>query len=155
MLLVVVMTAAFCFSAQPAEESQETSDGFLFKVMSLFYPEVEKMTPEQKNELLEKFSSPIRKCAHFSIYAFMGVFSLLTVMSYKALKLDLRTLIAWLICIVYSVGDEIHQHFVPGRSCEIRDMLIDSSGALLGIAVTLGICLIISKIIKKRKSIAG
>ncbi|MBQ1935757.1 MAG: VanZ family protein, partial [Clostridia bacterium] len=31
----------------------------------------------------------------------------------------------------YAVTDEIHQHFVEGRSCELRDVLIDAAGALL------------------------
>ena len=29
---------------------------------------------------------------------------------------------------LYAVSDELHQLFVPGRSCELMDMLIDSSG---------------------------
>ena len=32
----------------------------------------------------------------------------------------------------YAIIDEIHQSFVPGRSCEIRDMCIDAVGVLVG-----------------------
>jgi VanZ family protein len=33
----------------------------------------------------------------------------------------------------YAVFDELHQIFIPGRSCQIKDMLIDSSGVLLAV----------------------
>ena len=34
-----------------------------------------------------------------------------------------------LICILYACSDEIHQLLVPGRSGEIRDIIIDGSGS--------------------------
>ena len=36
-------------------------------------------------------------------------------------------------CIFYATTDEIHQIFVPGRACTFVDMLIDLSGAIVGI----------------------
>ena len=42
---------------------------------------------------------------------------------------------AWLAGTLYAVTDEIHQSFVPGRSCELRDMGIDSCGVLAGVLV--------------------
>ena len=38
-----------------------------------------------------------------------------------------------LLCIGYAITDELHQAFVPGRTPKLLDVLIDSSGALLGI----------------------
>jgi VanZ family protein len=38
----------------------------------------------------------------------------------------------WLIGTAYAVTDEIHQYVVPGRSCEVRDVVIDSCGVLVG-----------------------
>ena len=50
--------------------------------------------------------------------------------------------ISWLAGTLYAVTDEIHQTFVPGRSCELRDMGIDSCGVLTGaLAVSLVILL--------------
>ena len=43
--------------------------------------------------------------------------------------------ISLLISMLYACTDEFHQHFVPGRSCEVRDVLIDTAGALIGILV--------------------
>ena len=42
-------------------------------------------------------------------------------------------LIPWLIGSFFAVTDEYHQTFVEGRSCELRDMLIDSCGVALGV----------------------
>ena len=44
-----------------------------------------------------------------------------------------RAPVAWLIGTAYAMTDEFHQAFVPGRSCEFRDMVIDSCGVLTGV----------------------
>ena len=42
-----------------------------------------------------------------------------------------------MICIGYATTDELHQAFVPGRTPKLTDILIDSSGAMLGTGVYL------------------
>ena len=44
-------------------------------------------------------------------------------------------LLAILLCFLYACSDEIHQLFIKGRSCEVRDILIDTIGSLSGISV--------------------
>lgn len=39
---------------------------------------------------------------------------------------------AILIIFLYSVIDEIHQSFIPGRFCELADIAADMSGAIMG-----------------------
>jgi len=39
------------------------------------------------------------------------------------------------ICVLYAVSDEVHQLFVPGRGRQVRDVLIDSAGAIVGIGL--------------------
>jgi VanZ family protein len=43
---------------------------------------------------------------------------------------------AFSISLGYAVFDEIHQYFIPGRACEIGDILVDAAGA--GVASILG-----------------
>ena len=43
-----------------------------------------------------------------------------------------RVLLVILLCLIYAIFDEIHQHFVPGRSSSIVDLLVDSFGIVLG-----------------------
>ena len=45
-----------------------------------------------------------------------------------------RHLWVFFLISLYGASDEWHQHFVPGRSCELGDWLADSFGAALGIA---------------------
>lgn len=40
----------------------------------------------------------------------------------------------WLIAALYAASDEIHQLFVPGRSGQLSDVILDSAGALAGVA---------------------
>ncbi len=42
---------------------------------------------------------------------------------------------AWGIAILYSLGDEIHQVFVPGREFQLEDLAIDTFGSLIGILI--------------------
>ena len=42
-------------------------------------------------------------------------------------------LISIILCIIYATSDEIHQLFVPGRACQLRDILIDSIGSITGV----------------------
>ena len=41
-------------------------------------------------------------------------------------------LAAWSMAVCYAATDELHQWFVPGRSCEVRDVCVDGAGALIG-----------------------
>ena len=53
-------------------------------------------------------------------------------------KIELR---AWAWCICYAATDEFHQLFVPGRYGMVRDVILDSLGALTGITV----CILVSR----------
>lgn len=55
--------------------------------------------------------------------------------------------IALAICISYAISDEVHQLYVPGRSGEVRDVIIDTAGASLGILSYVAI----RKVIKQLK----
>ena len=41
--------------------------------------------------------------------------------------------------ILYACIDELHQYFVPGRACQIRDVCIDTAGVLAGVLLVLWI----------------
>jgi len=42
-----------------------------------------------------------------------------------------------LFSVLYAISDELHQYFSDGRAPGVKDVLIDSAGAIAGIAVTL------------------
>ena len=70
----------------------------------------------------------VRKLAHFTEYFILGL--LVYNLIYSNQK---KAYFAIIICALYAISDEIHQLFVPGRSCQVLDIIIDSSGSLLGI----------------------
>ena len=80
--------------------------------------------------------------AHFSIYALIGISLLLFIYVFSK-KIVLSSSIALLLSIIYACYDEYRQLSIPGRSGNIKDVFIDSLGALTGIALTFIIILII------------
>ena len=68
----------------------------------------------------------LRKLAH------AGEFAVLGALLVRALAGE-RTALA--LGIAYAVSDELHQHFVPGRVGSPFDVLIDSVGVAIGVAL--------------------
>ena len=99
------------------------------------------------DNLAEYFEHPIRKLAHFSEYACMGflVYLILSQWMDKCRKLYLLSVL-WVF--LSAAADEFHQYFIPGRSCEIKDVCLDSAGALCGILFVWLILKLIDKIRK-------
>ena len=62
-------------------------------------------------------------------------------------------ILSTILTSLYAVTDEVHQIFVEGRSCELRDWAIDTAGALIGTIGFLTIYAIIKKAVQKRKGI--
>ena len=79
----------------------------------------------------------IRKCAHLTEYAVLGLLVLRAVR--KPVRDDKRSWrwsqagFAVLVVAVYAASDEIHQLFVPHREGRIGDVMIDTSGAVIGL----------------------
>jgi VanZ family protein len=75
----------------------------------------------------------IRKLAHCTEY---GVFGLLLYHSFEPRypeRWDIRgALSALIIAGLFSLTDEYHQSFVPGRTASLVDCALDTAGALLG-----------------------
>lgn len=143
------MGCIFAFSAENAAESTDTSNGLLYSILRLFDPRFDSYSEEEQGALLEGYSFYIRKTAHFSIYAILG-FLVSNAFAYQSHvygkpSLSKRLGFSLLIGVLYAVSDEIHQYFVPGRSCDVRDMLIDSAGVAVGILLSFILTLLIKK----------
>lgn len=77
---------------------------------------------------LDTLSFIIRKTAHFTEYFILGLLTYNMTYNYKK-----KTYLSIIICVLYAISDELHQSLVPGRSCQILDILIDSSGSIIAI----------------------
>lgn len=129
------MIIIFSLSNQPAIDSTELSDGFISNTIGNVYKLFNKnISFDELNEIKVKYTHPVRKMAHFTIYMILGILVTLLVREYNV-SFYKCLFISLLVCLLYSISDEVHQLFVIGRSGEIRDILIDTSGSFIGIFV--------------------
>ncbi len=76
----------------------------------------------------------VRKAAHICAYFVLGVL-LFNLLKEYDLGVKKMIIISIAIAMLYACTDEVHQMFVPGRSGEVRDVLIDTAGAAVGVVV--------------------
>lgn len=76
----------------------------------------------------------VRKAAHISAYFVLGIL-LFNLLKEYDLRVKKMIFISIGIAMLYACTDELHQVFVPGRSGEVRDVLIDTAGAAVGVVV--------------------
>lgn len=142
------MGLIFFLSAQTAAESAKTSSGFLYNLISVLYPEFQDITKAEQQQILSFFSFYIRKAAHFGLFGGLGAISFLNFSFFETFSLSKRAWLSVGFSSVYAASDEFHQIFVKGRSCEIRDWLIDSAGICLAVLV---LTLIVALYRKRKK----
>jgi VanZ family protein len=75
----------------------------------------------------------VRKTAHFTEYFILGC--LLFNGFFTGVRPGKTFWLALATGIAYAMSDEIHQKFVPGRTCRLLDVTIDSAGIALGLTV--------------------
>lgn len=150
-LIIINCTIIFMFSNQIADDSSVTSSRVV-EFVSNIIPSIKNMQEPNKTILKEQILTPIvRKGAHFSIYTMLGILTINFAKTFKNKKEYQLIIYSLIFCMFYASTDEFHQYFVPGRSAEIRDVLIDSLGALTGILLIVIIRKIIKKIRKERE----
>ena len=118
------------FSAQTATVSGGLSGRLLHQVLEALSPAFAAASPDAQVLAVETLSFFERKCAHMFLYF------VLALLVYGAVRLGwtaVRTAGSLGICAMLAALDELHQTMVPGRSGEVRDVLIDFAGAATGI----------------------
>ncbi|MCI6899321.1 MAG: VanZ family protein [Tenericutes bacterium] len=130
-LVLLWMVMIFLLSNEEAVKSSKKSDGLIIKSVELFTGK--SLSDQEKEKVLKYLVFPVRKCAHLSLYLLLGILVISLLREYMVINTKL-VLLSLLICFLYACSDEIHQLFVPGRSGEARDVLIDTLGACLGVS---------------------
>lgn len=125
--LLVWMILIFYLSHQPATKSNQLSSG----LSDVIVKTVERVAPNLKFDV-RGFNHILRKNAHFMAYLVLGVLTVRVlrksgIRGYRSIALALG------VCVLYAISDEVHQLFIPGRSGEVMDVLIDSAGVSVGI----------------------
>lgn len=122
-LLVIWMLVIFHMSNEVADTSSARSDAIVLSIQSIGVS-----APEGLLTFL------VRKAAHISAYFILGIL-IYNLLKEYSLRVKHLIFISIAIAMLYACTDEIHQMFVPGRSGEVRDVLIDTAGAAVGVVV--------------------
>jgi VanZ family protein len=126
-LSLVDMAVIFWMSSQSGEQSGQLSSGLAEKLLSIFSG-----SGEINPQTVANIEQIIRMLGHFTEFFLLGLFVILFINTYKISKKKIY-LFALVFCLIYSISDEIHQIFVPGRAFEIADMAINIAGSAAGI----------------------
>ena len=130
--VIAWMALIFFFSAQTAPESSGQSGTLIRTILSWIDSSFETLTIAEQELRIEELQHVVRKLAHMSIYGVLGMLCMAALCTHR-LRKWVRPTLAFAISAVYAMSDEWHQTMVTGRSGEIRDVCIDSFGALLGV----------------------
>ena len=138
-ITAAVMSVIFMFSSQSKAVSADLSEGLTVKIVNTV-PVIKDKPPEVKREIVKDIHSCIRKCAHFLLFSLLGIsaFLMFAVMKYGSTE-QRKWLYAIIFCAVYAAVDELHQMFVPGRSGEMGDIILDTAGAMAGSTVFINV----------------
>jgi VanZ family protein len=126
----VLLWAAIIFWASGDRMSFQHSSNIIGPFLHWLFPQM----PGEHVHAVVVF---VRKLAHVSEYAVLTYLIWRLVRSYRSrdnsenICKEMR--ITLLVVIMYAASDEFHQHFVPTREASVRDVLIDTSGAILAL----------------------
>lgn len=132
-LIALWLGFIWCNSAEDGSETVETSNGVTQIVAEIVVPGYGGLPQEEKAAVIEKISPPVRSLAHafeFFVLALL-VGALVYTFAFKSVFLK-QISITLTACVLCACADEIHQYFVPGRTADILDILVDVAGALVG-----------------------
>lgn len=128
------------FSAQTGEVSGDLSYKISYKIV------------ETKNELFNENKSPeelscaadgihyyVRKAAHMTEYFLLAVAISFPLYVYGVRGIWLMIL-AGIVCVGFAGLDEYHQSFVDSRTPSVKDVGIDSIGAMIGVLLVQAFC---------------
>jgi len=126
------MGVIFYFSSKPADVSGESSLTIANSILNIYENVSDtQFQIDDRTEKLYFIDHVVRKGAHFMEYAILACAIAFHFFVWK------RKRIWWLLVPVifvalYASSDELHQTMVQGRSGEVRDVVLDTLGAIAG-----------------------
>ena len=135
LLTIAWMLLIFSFSHRPGPDSQHDSYEVGMMTGRVVIEDFEEWSFVDQLAFAMKVDHPIRKLAHFTEYFILATL-LVGAVDNRNRKRSLRLLIPWAVAAFYAVTDEVHQFFIPGRNCNVGDVLIDSAGAFVGVLIS-------------------
>lgn len=137
---ILMMYVIYSFSAQTGDVSGALSYKVSYQIV------------ETKNEILASGKVPeqlsqeaagiefyVRKAAHMTEYCLLAISISFPLYVYGVRGIWLM-LLAGFVCVGFAGLDEYHQSFVDARGPSVRDVGIDSCGAMIGILLVQAFC---------------
>ncbi len=162
LLVLISLGGMYYFSSQDSKTSSKQSNS----VVSLIDDIRDKVTLKDEAliriqtkvyEKLKSFGSKsyiVRKMAHFTIYALIGISLTLFIYVFSK-KTLLSSSLAFILSVSYACFDEYRQLSISGRSGSLKDIFIDSCGALTGILIIFLLIILTKFFSKLLKNIFG
>lgn len=133
--MLCMMLIIWGFSANSGDVSANQSEGIVNRlIMSAEHISGQPLSEEERSLWEERIHTPIRKLAHMTEYMIFSLTVAFPLMLYCKDKKKIKW-ITFIYCTLYASLDEIHQLFVPERSGQIRDVLIDAIGIGIGLFI--------------------
>jgi VanZ family protein len=122
---------------QPPAAPTRTFGGVLWRILPalcwavlIFVMSAQSELPGLRSSLLDLL---LKKGSHFAEYFVLAVLLHHALGPRFPWGARARYVVAWSIAVLYAATDEFHQSFVPGRTPSHLDVMIDASGAILGL----------------------
>lgn len=129
-LFSLLSISVLCFIFSQSMLSGEVSGGLSQRVAAFLKPILDPMGSWSD----DAFHYFIRKCAHFSEFAVLGMCVCGATVNLGTIRGKRYIALPALITLLSAVGDEFLQHFT-GRGSAVTDVVIDFCGALSGIGI--------------------
>ena len=143
----------FAFSAQDGKKSGKTSGKVTTIVAETVVKDFEEKTPNEKNQIIEKYHPNVRKLAHMTEFGTLGALIFLFLLTFRA-NLFLQYIGSLFATFLYACTDEWHQRFTDNRGARFTDVMIDLLGAVIcSTVILLTVVWIRSRLKKKQPSV--
>lgn len=119
LLVIIWMIFIFVMSSSSSNQSNNQSGFFVDIIVNIF-----------NISNVDMVTLVVRKMAHLAEYFILGI-----LLSNMFKCFDKKIYISVIMCILYAISDEIHQLYVPGRSGQFVDVVIDSVGGIFGYSI--------------------
>lgn len=146
MLTLMQMVFIFGMSAQNGDQSGELSTKVCKAICYVAVDGFDEMDPWTQQQYIDRIHTPVRKLAHMTEYAVLGILLMETTYSFRFDKLRKKRgkrkkgffgQLFWSFNIgaLYACADEFHQLYVSNRAGQPRDVLFDIAGLSAGLLI--------------------
>lgn len=132
LLILLWISIIFLFSNMSSNNSNSSSKTIISTSIEIGYSIIGKeIIPEEIAILTNKLNYPFRKCMHASVYLILSIF---IINAFRDVKIEKwkKYMYTILFCFLWALLDEAHQLCVDGRTGQMLDVWIDTSGSILG-----------------------